>query len=418
MNLNQEILPNRTINFDANLYRKDFPILNREVNGTKLVYLDNAASMQMPQSVIDSFVDYQSRFHANVHRGVHTLSQEATDRYESVRGKIRDLIHAKSENEIIYTYGTTDALNMVASSYGRKNISEGDEILISEMEHHANIVPWYMLAKDVGAIIKVIPITDSGEIDLEAYKSLLSNRTKIVAVTHVSNALGTINPIKEMGKLAHKFGAAIVVDGAQAVPHAKVDVQDLNCDFYAFSAHKMCGPTGLGVLYGKYDILDSIPPYRGGGDMIKSVTFDKITFNDVPFKFEAGTPPISQVIMFGESIDYMNKIGIDRIQKYESELLSYATRRAEEITGLSIIGTAENKASVLSFTLKGIHPHDIGTILDQYGVAVRTGHHCAQPVMDRFNVPATTRASFAFYNTFEEVDELISAIHQVKEVFG
>ena len=418
MNLNQEILPNRTINFDANLYRKDFPILNREVNGTKLVYLDNAASMQMPQSVIDSFVDYQSRFHANVHRGVHTLSQEATDRYESVRGKIRDLIHAKSENEIIYTYGTTDALNMVASSYGRKNISEGDEILISEMEHHANIVPWYMLAKDVGAIIKVIPITDSGEIDLEAYKSLLSNRTKVVAVTHVSNALGTINPIKEMGKLAHKFGAAIVVDGAQAVPHAKVDVQDLNCDFYAFSAHKMCGPTGLGVLYGKYDILDSIPPYRGGGDMIKSVTFDKITFNDVPFKFEAGTPPISQVIMFGESIDYMNKIGIDRIQKYESELLSYATRRAEEITGLSIIGTAENKASVLSFTLKGIHPHDIGTILDQYGVAVRTGHHCAQPVMDRFNVPATTRASFAFYNTFEEVDELISAIHQVKEVFG
>ncbi|HAC16628.1 MAG TPA: cysteine desulfurase CsdA [Bacteroidetes bacterium] len=418
MNLNQDILPNREISFDPILYRKDFPILNREVNGTKLVYLDNAASMQMPQVVIDSFVDYQSRFHANVHRGVHTLSQEATDKYEAVRSKIRDLIHAKSENEIIYTYGTTDALNMVASTYGRQNISTGDEILISEMEHHANIVPWYMLAKEVGAIIKVIPITDSGEINMDAYTSMLSNRTKIVAVTHVSNALGTINPVKTIAELAHQAGAIIVVDGAQAVPHAKVDVQDLNCDFYAFSAHKMCGPTGLGVLYGKFDILNSMPPYRGGGDMIKSVTFEHIIFNDVPFKFEAGTPPISQVIMFGESIDYVNNIGIDRISEYESELLSYATKRANEIEGLTIIGTAVQKASVLSFTLKGIHPHDIGTILDQSGVAVRTGHHCAQPVMDRFNVPATTRASFAFYNTFEEVDELISAIHQVKEVFG
>ena len=418
MNLTQDTMPKPIISFDANLYRKDFPILNREVHGTKLVYLDNAASMQMPQSVIDALVSYQSKSHSNVHRGVHTLSQEATDQYESVRSKIRDLIHAKSENEIIYTYGTTDALNMVASTYGKKNISAGDEILISEMEHHANIVPWYMLAKEVGATIKVIPITDVGEIDLVAYTSLLSNRTKVVAVTHVSNALGTINPIKDMTKLAHQFGAVVVVDGAQAVPHAKVDVQDLNCDFYAFSAHKMCGPTGLGILYGKFEILDSIPTYRGGGDMIKSVSFENITFNDVPFKFEAGTPPISQVVMFGESIDYMNNVGLDRIQQYESELLFYATRRAEEIAGLTIIGTAENKASVLSFTLKGIHPHDIGTILDQYGIAVRTGQHCAQPVMDRFNVPATTRASFAFYNTFEEVDKLISAIHQVKEVFG
>lgn len=403
---------------DLSVYRKDFPILNRQVNGSRLVYLDNAASMQMPQSVMDIHMDYHSNFHANVHRGVHTLSQQSTDKYEAVREIVRGFINAKTEREIVFTYGTTDALNLVATSYSKAFLKEGDNILISNMEHHANIVPWYLIAKEKNINIHVIPITDTGEIDMDAFRNLLTLQPKVVAVTHVSNALGTVNPIKEMTALAHEAGAVVVVDGAQAVPHMSVDVQDLNCDFYVFSAHKICGPTGVGILYGKYDLLDAMPPYRGGGDMIRSVSFDEITFNDVPFKFEAGTPAISQVIMMGASIQYLQKIGMENIFMYENALLEYATEQINEMDGIRIIGTSHNKASVLSFVMKGVHPHDIGTILDQYGVAVRTGHHCAQPVMDRFGIPATTRASFAFYNTRSEVDVLIDSLKQVYEVFG
>lgn len=399
-------------------YRDDFPILDQQVNGYPLVYLDNAASMQMPKQVMDVFARYHSTTHANVHRGVHTLSQRATDQYERVRETVRALIGAKSIDEIVYTYGTTDALNLVASTYGRTNIQAGDVILVSEMEHHANFVPWFMLAKEKNAKMIRIPITDSGELDMDAFHDLLKLNPKIVAVTHVSNALGTVNSIREIADLAHTVGAKVVVDGAQAVPHMKVNVQDLDCDFYVFSAHKICGPTGVGVLYGKYDILDSMPPYRGGGDMIRTVSFDEVTYNDVPFRFEAGTPAISQVIMMGEAIEYLERIGMDQIRIHEDALLTYATQRISEQSGVRIIGTAQNKASVLSFVMDGIHPHDIGTILDNQGVAVRTGHHCAQPVMERYCIPATTRASFAFYNTYEEVDALIDALKTVREVFG
>ena len=399
-------------------YRDDFPILDQQVNGYPLVYLDNAASMQMPKQVMDVFARYHSTTHANVHRGVHTLSQRATDQYERVRETVRALIGAKSIDEIVYTYGTTDALNLVASTYGRTNIQAGDVILVSEMEHHANFVPWFMLAQEKNAKMIRIPITDSGELDMDAFHDLLKLNPKIVAVTHVSNALGTVNSIREIADLAHTVGAKVVVDGAQAVPHMKVNVQDLDCDFYVFSAHKICGPTGVGVLYGKYDILDSMPPYRGGGDMIRTVSFDEVTYNDVPFRFEAGTPAISQVIMMGEAIEYLERIGMDQIRIHEDALLTYATQRISEQSGVRIIGTAQNKASVLSFVMDGIHPHDIGTILDNQGVAVRTGHHCAQPVMERYCIPATTRASFAFYNTYEEVDALIDALKTVREVFG
>jgi len=399
-------------------YRDDFPILDQQVNGYPLVYLDNAASMQMPKQVMDVFTTYHSTTHANVHRGVHTLSQRATDQYERVRETVMAFIGAKSIDEIVYTYGTTDALNLVASTYGRTTIQAGDVILVSEMEHHANFVPWYMLAKEKNAKMIRIPITDSGELDMDSYRDLLKLNPKIVAITHVSNALGTVNPIREIADLAHSFGAKVVVDGAQAVPHMKVNVQDLDCDFYVFSAHKICGPTGVGVLYGKYDLLDSMPPYRGGGDMIRTVSFDEVTFNDVPFRFEAGTPAISQVIMMGEAIDYLERIGMDQIRNHEDALLSYATQCVNELPGIRIIGNALNKASVLSFVMDGIHPHDIGTILDNQGVAVRTGHHCAQPVMERYCIPATTRASFAFYNTYEEVDALIDALKTVREVFG
>ena len=399
-------------------YRSDFPVLDQQVNGYPLVYLDNAASMQMPKQVMDVFTKYHSTTHANVHRGVHTLSQRATDQYEKVRETVRSFIGAKSIDEIVYTYGTTDALNLVASTYGRTNIQAGDVILVSEMEHHANFVPWFMLAKEKNAKMIRIPITDSGELDMDAFHDLLKLNPKIVAVTHVSNALGTVNPIREITDLAHSVGAKVVVDGAQAVPHMKINVQDLDCDFYVFSAHKICGPTGVGVLYGKYDLLDSMPPYRGGGDMIRTVSFDEVTYNDVPFRFEAGTPAISQVIMMGEAIEYLERIGMDQIRIHEDALLTYATQRISEQSGVRIIGTAQNKASVLSFVMDGIHPHDIGTILDNQGVAVRTGHHCAQPVMERYCIPATTRASFAFYNTYEEVDALIDALKTVREVFG
>jgi cysteine desulfurase/selenocysteine lyase len=399
-------------------YRSDFPILEQQVNGHPLVYLDNAASMQMPKQVIEIFVKYHSTIHANVHRGVHTLSQRATDQYERVRETVRAFIGADSIDEIVFTYGTTDAINLIASTYGKMNIQKGDIILVSEMEHHANFVPWYMLAREKEAILRKIPITDSGEIDMAVYNELLQKNPKVVAITHVSNALGTVNPIREMSELAHAKGAIVVVDGAQAVPHMAVNVQELDCDFYVFSGHKICGPTGVGVLFGKYDLLDSMPPYRGGGDMIRTVSFDEVTYNDVPFRFEAGTPPISQVIMMGGAIEYLQDIGMEAIRLHEDALLNYATKCISDLNGIRIIGTALNKASVLSFVMDGVHPHDIGTILDNQGVAVRTGHHCAQPIMERYGIPATTRASFSFYNTCEEVDGLMAALIKVREVFG
>jgi len=407
------------VQFDVDRIRKDFPILSRRIGDKPLVYLDNAASSQMPLDVIDAFGEYHRTYHSNVHRGVHTLSQEATDAFEKVRKKVQQFIGAADEKEIVYTSGATDSINLIAQSYGKSFLKKGDEILISNMEHHANIVPWDMLAKELDITIRVIPITDSGELDMDAYETMLNERVKIVALNHVSNALGTINPVKEVVSLAHQYGAITVIDGAQSVPHMMVDVTDLNCDFYVFSAHKMLGPTGTGVLYGKAELLKKMPPYRGGGDMILSVSFQSgIIYNEIPYKFEAGTPGIAQVIMLGKAIDYMNSVGRDAILTYENELLEYATQRVSEIDGLRVIGTAANKASVLSFVIDGIHPHDIGTILDFHGVAVRSGHHCAQPVMERFNIPATTRASFAFYNTKSEVDALITAIHEVKEVLG
>ena len=402
---------------DIETIRRDFPILSRMVHDKPLVYLDNAASTQMPMQVMEVFNEYHSGYHSNVHRGVHTLSQEATDAFERVRGKVQKFIGAAYEKEIVYTSGATDSLNLVAASYGRTFLQTGDEILISNMEHHANIVPWYMLAREKDLQIKVIPIDDTGELDMDAYSSMLSNRTKIVAVNHISNALGTINPVKEVSRLARQAGAVSVIDGAQAVPHAIVNVQDIDCDFYVFSAHKMLGPTGTGILYGKERHLKAMPPYRGGGDMILSVSFEEIIYNDVPFKFEAGTPAIAQIIMLGRAIDYLQEIGMNNIAAREEELLNYATTRINEIPGIRIIGTAAHKASVLSFVMEGVHPHDIGTILDYNGVAIRTGHHCAQPVMERYNIPATSRASLAFYNTHSEIDIFIKALHEVREVF-
>lgn len=398
--------------------RKEFPILNRIVNGHVLAYLDNAASSQMPQSVIDAHSHYHHTMHSNVHRGVHTLSQEATDAYEGARDIVQAFIHAKSRKEVIFTTGTTDSINLVASSYGETFLKEGDVILVSNMEHHANIVPWMQLAKKLKLEINVIPITESGELDIPAFDALLTNRVKVVAVNHVSNALGTVNPIKDLARKTHAVGAVIVVDGAQAVPHRSVDVQDLDVDFYAFSAHKICGPTGFGVLYGKESILSKMPPYRTGGDMILSVSFDEIKFNTLPYVFEAGTPPITQAIQTGAAIKYLMGIGMETIADIEHQLLVYATERLSQIEGLRIIGTAPEKAAVVSFVLDGIHPHDVGTMLDEEGIAVRTGHHCAQPVMDRYNIPATTRASFAFYNTTAEIDRLVEAVRKTIGVFA
>ena len=402
---------------DITSIRNDFPILQRKVNGHALAYLDNAASSQMPSQVIRAYTDYHEQTHANVHRGVHTLSQEATEAYEGARDKVKTFINAADRKEVILTTGTTDSLNLVASSYGDTFLQKGDVILISNLEHHANIVPWMQLAAKKGLDIKVIPITESGEIDREAYVSLLSSKVKVVAVNHVSNALGTVNPVKWMAEKAHSIGAVIVVDGAQAVPHMTVDVQDLNCDFYAFSGHKMCGPTGFGVLYGKESLLKTMPPYRTGGDMILSVSFDKILFNTLPYVFEAGTPPIAAGIQLGAAIDYLTSIGMDTIAKMEHDLLVYATEKLSVIDGLRVVGTAPEKAAVVSFVLDGIHPHDVGTMLDEDGIAVRTGHHCAQPVMERYGIPATTRASFAFYNTTEEIDRLVASVHKTIELF-
>ena len=405
-------------NWDVEKIRKDFPVLSQMVNGKPLVYLDNSASSQVPQLVIDRGSKYLAEEHSNIHRGVHYLSQHATTAYEAAREKIKRFINAKEPQECIFVRGTTEGINLVAFSYGRKFIGEGDEIVISQMEHHSNIIPWQQVAEEKGAKIRVIPMNEHGELIIDEYENMLNERTKIVAVAHVSNSLGTVNPIKEMIATAHKFGVPVMVDAAQSVPHFPVDVQDLDADFFAFSGHKMFGPTGSGVVYGKREWLDKMPPYQTGGGMIRTVSFDKTTFAPIPEKFEAGTPAIAAGIGLGAAVDYINSIDFETAAAYEHELLEYATQRLSDIQGVKIIGTAANKASVLSFTIEGVHPHDIGTILDQEGIAVRAGHHCAQPVMQFFDVPATARASFAFYNTREEVDKLADAVQKVIEVFA
>jgi cysteine desulfurase/selenocysteine lyase len=387
------------------------------VNGKPLVFLDNAASSQMPQPVIDRWVRYQTTQHSNIHRAVHHLSEVATAEYEIARKKVQAFINAKEDREVIFTTGTTDAINLVAHGYGRKFIGRDDEIVLTTLEHHSNIVPWQMVAEEKGAKIRVVPVNDRGELIHEEYLKLLGPRTKIVCVGHISNALGTINPIREMIQAAHAKGIPVLVDGAQAVPHMKLDMQALDCDFYAFSGHKMFGPTGIGILYGKAAWLEKMNPFKGGGDMILSVTFEKTTYNVPPGKFEAGTPPIAAAITLGAAVDYMNGIGIERIHAHETDLLDYATDQVNRLPGVRIIGTAEKKAAVLSFVMDGIHPHDVGTILNEDGIAVRTGHHCAQPVMQRFGIPATSRASFAFYNTHAEIDTLVAGIQRVQKVF-
>ncbi len=404
-------------NVDFDKIRDDFPILSQKVNGHPLVYLDNGASSQMPAQVADRLDHYHRYEHSNVHRGIHTLSQKATDEYEITRTKVQKFLNARHKDEIIFTTGTTDSINLVANSYGSLKFSKGDEIILTHMEHHANIVPWQMIAEKTGAVIKVIPVTDSGDLDLEAYKSLLSNKTKIVAFIHVSNALGTINPAKEITELAHEAGAVVLLDGAQSAPHQLVDVQEINCDFFTFSAHKLCGPTGFGILYGKKELLDEMPPYRGGGDMIDKVSFEETTYNVAPFKFEAGTPPIAAGIGLGSAIDYLNTIGMKNIAEWENKLVKYAMDRLRSVNGLRFIGESENRASVISFVFDDIHASDMGTLLDKRGIAVRTGHHCAQPILRRFNVPATTRASYSFYNTHEDTDRLVDGIEYVKSFF-
>lgn len=398
--------------FDVEIVREDFPILQQKVHGQDLVYLDNAASTQKPRSVIDAISSYYKGYNANIHRGVHYLSELATQRYEEVRLQIKNFLNAESHREIIFTKGTTESINLVALSFGRKFMKPGDEIIISTMEHHSNIVPWQLLCDVIGAKLRVIPINDAGEILLDEYKKLVNERTRLVAVGHISNSLGTINPVREIIYFAHRHDVPVLLDGAQAAPHQAVDVRELDCDFYAFSGHKVFGPTGIGVLYGKERWLQAMPPYQGGGDMIESVTFEKTTYAQLPNKFEAGTPNIAGVIGLGKALEYVSKIGYDAIHEHETELLNYATAALESIKGVRIIGTAKEKASVISFVVDGIHPHDIGTVLDREGIAIRTGHHCAQPVMQRFNVPATSRASFALYNTIAEIDKLVAALHK------
>ena len=404
--------------FDVEKIREDFPVLKQTIHGKPLVYLDSAATAQKPTAVVDAIRQFHEVDCANIHRGVHELSQRSTAAYEETRVKARHFLNSKTTNELIFVRGTTEGINLVASSWGRKNVKEGDEIIISAMEHHSNIVPWQMLCEEKGAKLRDIPMNDRGELILEEYEKLLNPRTRMVAVTHVSNALGTINPVGQIIAMAHQAGALALIDGAQAAPHLKVDVQALDADFYALSGHKMVGPTGIGILYGKSKLLNAMPPYQGGGDMIKTVTFEKTTYADLPYKFEAGTPNIAGGIGLGAAVDYLSHIGLDRIAAYEHELLVYGTQALEQIPGLRMIGTAREKAAVLSFVIEGIHPHDIGTVLDRMGIAVRTGHHCAQPVMDRFGVPATTRASLAFYNTVQEIDALAAGLRKVKEVFA
>jgi len=403
---------------DVAALRRDFPILDLKVKDKPLIFLDNAASSQMPRQVIERWVKYRSAQHANIHRAVHYLSETATAEYEAARRKVQAFLNAREERECIFTSGTTDGINLVAHGYGRKFFGAGDEIILTTLEHHSNIVPWQMVAEEKGAKIRVVPVNDRGELLVDEYRKLFSKNTKFVAMTHVSNALGTINPVKEMVAIAHEHGVPVLVDGAQAAPHLKVDVQDIGCDFYAFSGHKVCGPTGIGALYGRAELLEKMQPFKGGGDMILSVTFEKTTYAPIPAKFEAGTPPIGEAITLGAALDYLRGIGLDRIAAHETDLLDYATDRFNRLPGVRLIGTAEKKAAVLSFAVEGVHPHDVGSLLNDDGVAIRTGHHCAQPVMQRFKVPATCRASFAFYNTTDEVDALVASIGRVQKLFA
>jgi len=416
--MSSAVLQPNSVTLDVERIRRDFPILHHPARGgRKLVYLDNAATTQKPQQVIDRIVRYYSEENSNVHRGVHYLSEVATDAYEKARTTVKRFIGAADEKEIVFTRGTTEAINLVAQSWGRRNVGPDDEIVITAIEHHSNIVPWQMLCEEKGSRLRIAPVNDAGEVILEQFEKLLTSRTKLVSFGHASNALGTINPVRKMIAMAHSVGAVVLIDGAQGAPHIAIDVRDLDCEFYAFSAHKVYGPTGTGVLYGKQAILDAMPPWQGGGDMILSVSFEKTTYNALPYKFEAGTPNIAGVIGLAAAIDYVTAMGIDVIAAHEQGLLRYATSRLLEIEGLRIIGTAAEKASVISFVLEDVHPHDIGTILDQEGIAIRTGHHCAQPLMLRFNVPATGRASFAMYNTREEADALVEGLRGVIEVF-
>ena len=406
------------LDFDVERVRADFPLLRQQVNGKPLVYLDNGATSQKPQCVIDELVRYYTTENANVHRGVHTLSQLATDDYEGARSKVRRFLNAADDREIIYTRGTTEGINLVAQTFGRQNVGPGDEIVVSNMEHHSNIVPWQMLCEEKGAVLRVVPIDDSGELLMDEYEAMVGPRTKLVSITHVSNALGTVVPVERIVGIAHAQGVPVLLDGAQAVPHMPVDVRSLDCEFYVFSGHKLFGPTGIGILYGKGEILETMPPFQGGGEMIKSVTFEKTIYNDLPYKFEAGTPNIAGAIGLGAAVDYVQALGFEGIEAHEAELLEYGTRALSAIEGLRIVGTAHHKAGILSFTLENIHPHDIGTILDEQGIAVRTGHHCAQPVMQRFQIPATARASLAFYNTKQDIDALVHGLDRVIEVFS
>ncbi|MCK8497665.1 cysteine desulfurase [Myxococcus fulvus] len=404
--------------FDVQQVRADFPLLRQEVRGRPLVYLDSAATAQKPQAVIDAIVRFYQHDNANVHRGVHILSERATEAYEGARETVRGFLNARDAREIIFVRGTTEAINLVAQTYGRKHIGAGDEVLITQMEHHANIVPWRMLCEQTGATLKVIPVDDRGELVLDAVDALLTEKTRILAVTHVSNALGTVNPVKELTRRAHAKGIPVLVDGAQSVTHFPVDVQDLGCDFYAFSGHKTFGPTGIGVLYGRLERLEPMPPYQGGGDMILSVTMEKVTYNRVPHRFEAGTPNLEGAVGLAAAIRYLQGVGLSAIAEHDREMMAYATAALESVPGLRLIGTAREKTGVLSFTLEDIHPHDVGTILDREGICIRTGHHCAQPVMQHFKLPATARASLALYNTREDVDALVRGLHKVREVFG
>jgi cysteine desulfurase / selenocysteine lyase len=404
--------------WDVERVRKDFPALHQQVHGKPLVYLDNAATSQKPQAVIDALVAYYSLENSNVHRGVHLLSEKATQAYEDARVRVQRFLNAAEAREIVFVRGATEGINLVAASYGRTWIGAGDEVIISTIEHHSNIVPWQLLCEERGAVLRVIPVDDAGELPLDEYARLLGARTKLVALSHISNALGTVNPVKRMIEMAHRQGVPVLIDGAQAAPHLRVDVRELDCDFYVFSGHKTLGPTGVGVLYGRADWLERMPPYQGGGDMIASVTFEKTTYNALPYKFEAGTPHIAGVIGLGVALDYLSGLGLDRVAAYERELLTYGTATLEAAPGVRIIGTAKDKASVLSFVVDGVHAHDVGTILDHAGIAVRAGHHCAMPVMRRFGVPATVRASMAFYNTREELDALGAGLREVREIFG
>ena len=403
-----------TIQTELDVYaiRQQFPVLGREVKGKPLVYFDNAATTQKPQVVIDALVNYYTGYNANIHRGIHTLAEEATAAYEATRDAVKEYINAASREQILFTSGTTEGINLVAQTWGRKNIKAGDEIIISAMEHHSNIVPWYILCEEKGAVLKVIPFNENGELIMEDYEKLLNEKTKLVSIVHVSNALGTLNPVKKVISLAHQAGAVVMVDGAQSTVHLDIDVQDLDCDFFAFSSHKLYGPTGVGVLYGRRSLLEDMPVYKGGGEMIKEVAFDKVTYNDLPYKYEAGTPNIADVIAFKAALDFTTSVGKEKIRRHEYDLLTYATRKLEEIPGLRIIGSAKQKVSLISFVVNKVHPQDLGILLDNRGIAVRTGHHCAQPLMECFCIPGTTRASFAVYNTMEEVDALVTGLEK------